>query len=142
MLIRKELEKKAQSFIPANTSLSTVSYGGINFLHIDFYYKGLPVVWTQINIEKDELEKEVIELKIADINKKIFSIKSNGSDVIDTIIEFAKYMGARKIFSRIFVKDNFNELNNFYSEKGFSVVHTPKEKSYDSARIFKILKNN
>ena len=137
MLIRKELEKKAQSFVPSNTLLSTVSYGGINFLHIDFYYKGLPVAWTQINIEKNELEREVIELKIADINKQLFFINNNGGVVIDTIMEFAKYIGAKKVFSRIFVKNNFDELNEFYSNKGFTVIHTPKEKSYDSARIYK-----
>lgn len=138
MLIRKELEKKVRCFIPSNPLLSTVSYGGFNFLHIDFYYDGLPVAWTQINLAKDDLEKEIIELKIADLNKTIFNIDINGSDIIDCILEFAKYIDAKKVFSRILVKDNYDKLNYFYTSKGFSVMHTPEEKSYDSARIHKV----
>lgn len=133
MIIKKELEDRVNSFSPSNNKITISTYGGINFLHIDFYYDSTAVAWTQICVNA-----AFIELKIADFNSVYFKIDGNGEEVIKEIINFAKYIGCDKIFSRIVVNNNFNELKKFYTKFGFDIKHTPKEKSYDSAKICKL----
>lgn len=134
MIIKKELEDRVNSFVPLNSKITISTYGGINFLHIDFYYNSIAVAWTQICVNSAS-----VELKIADFNKIYFKIDENGEEVINEIIELAKHIGCNKIFSRIVVNNNFNELKKFYTKFGFKITHTPKEKSYDSAKICKLI---
>lgn len=130
---RTELMQRLEMLNTPEITIDT--YTGFSYLHVDLLYKNKPVLWCAICCGEEIEDDQLLDLKISDINDIVFHYDNQAKKIIEKLIEVCKELGVSRIHGRIAIAKEFKEIEKFYTNLGFSIVHTPKEKSYDSAKI-------
>lgn len=117
------------------TDIRIDTYTGFSYLHIDLFLNERPALWCAISCEENIEDGQELDLKISDINDIVFLYDKKAEEIINKLIKICKEIGVTKIYGRIAVVEKYEKIENFYTNLGFSITHTPKEKNYDSAKI-------
>ena len=134
---RNELMERIESLNTPEIKIET--YGGFSYLHVDLNYNNKPVLWCAISCGEEIDETQALELKISDINDIVFHYDDKAEAIVKKLIEICKEINVTRIYGRIAVIKDFKEIEKFYTDLGFTIIHTPNEKNYDSAKINLVL---
>lgn len=137
MKTREELMEKIKSL--DNPDIRIDTYTGFSYLHIDLFVNNKPALWCAISCEENIEDNQELDLKISDINDIVFLYDKKAKEIIIKLIKICKEIGVNKIYGRIAIVEKYDVIKRFYEDLGFSIIHTPREKNYDSAKITMIL---
>ena len=130
---RNDLMERIESFNTPEIKVET--YAGFSYLHVDLNYNNNPVLWCAISCGEEIEDNQTLELKISDINDIVFHYDDKAEAIVKKLIEICKSINVTRIYGRIAVIKDFSEIEKFYTDLGFTIIHTPNEKNYDSAKI-------
>ena len=139
---RNDLMERIESFNTPEIKVET--YAGFSYLHVDLNYNNKPVLWCAISCGEEIEDNQTLELKKSDISFPlpeelpfdiVFHYDDKAEAIVKKLIEICKSINVTKIYGRIAVIKDFSEIEKFYTDLGFTIIHTPNEKNYDSAKI-------